>query len=124
MVPDSVKMLALELFTGTHNGKTVRTFINACDTYFKLTGISDENIKGLLAKTYLLDTAHTWYESQGCNETMVTFVTVRSHMLDYYIPSDYIMKNRRSLVACKMGWRSVTEYIDDLKKHLVNFRDP
>ena len=38
LAPDSVKTPAPELFTGTHDGKTVRTFLNAYDTYFKLTG--------------------------------------------------------------------------------------
>ena len=96
-------MLALELFTGTHNGKTVRTFINACDTYFKLTGISDENIKALFAEPRLSDTEHTWYDSQGYIETMVIFANMQSHMLDYFIPSDYIKRSRRALVACIMG---------------------
>ena len=43
-------MPALELFTGTHDGEIVRTFLNACETYFKLTGILDENTKALLPK--------------------------------------------------------------------------
>ena len=36
LVLDSVKMLALELFTGTHDSEVVKTFLNACNTYFKL----------------------------------------------------------------------------------------
>ena len=54
-----------ELFTGTHAGKMARTFLNACKTYFMLTGISYENTKALFAKTRFSDTAHTWYDSQG-----------------------------------------------------------
>ena len=44
-------------------------------------------------------------------------------MLDYFIPSHHVKRARRALVACKMGKRSATEYIDDFKKHLVNCSD-
>ena len=96
-------MPAAEMFTGTHDSEIARTFLNACDTYFKLTGISDENTKALFAKTRLSDTAHTCYDSQGYDKTMVTFANMKFHMLEYFIPSDYIRKARRALVAFKMG---------------------
>ena len=44
-------------------------------------------------------------------------------MLDYFIPSDYVKRARRALVACTMDSWSAKEYIDDFKKHLVNFSD-
>ena len=103
LVLDSEKMLAPELFTGTHDGEMVRTFLNACSTYFKLTGIQDENKKALFAKTCLSNIAHIWYDSQRYDETLVTFVTLKSHILDYFIPFDYVRRARRALVACKMG---------------------
>ena len=53
--------------------------------------------KPLFAKSFLLDTACTWYDSQGYNETMVIFATVKSYMLDYFIPSDYVRRARRTL---------------------------
>ena len=102
-VPDSVKTLEPKLFTVNHDHKMVRIFLNACDTYFKLTGIQDENTKAFFARTCLSDTAHTWYDSQGYDETLVTFVTLKSHMLDYFIPSDHVKRSIRFLVACKMG---------------------
>ena len=34
LVPDIVKMPPPELFTGKHDGETVRQFFNAYDTYF------------------------------------------------------------------------------------------
>ena len=77
----------------------------------------------LFIKTCLSDTARVWYNSQGYDETLVTFVTLKSHILDYFIPFDYVRRARRALVACKMGSRSAIEYIDDFMKHLVNFRD-
>ena len=123
MVPDSVKLPALELFTGTHDGEMLRNFLNVYNMYFKLTGISDESNKGLFAKTRLSDTARTWYDSQSYDETTVTFETVNSHMLDYFIPSDYIRRDRRALVACKMGYKSAIECIYDYKRYLVNCRD-
>ena len=95
-------MLAPELFTGTHDGKTVRTLLNACDMYFKLTSISYENTKALFAKTSLSNTARTWYDSQGYDEKMVTLTAIKSHMLDF-ISSKYIRRVKRTLVACKMG---------------------
>ena len=52
-----------ELFAGTHDSEMVKTFPNACDMYFKLTGISDENTKALFAKIRSSDTAYTWYYS-------------------------------------------------------------
>ena len=93
------------------------------EKYFILTSISYENTKALFAKNNLSDTAHTWYDSQGYNQTMVKFAIMKSRMLDYFIPSDYIRRARRVLVACKMGQRSATEYTDDFRKHLVNCRD-
>ena len=88
---------------GTHNGETVKTFLNACVICFILTVISYENTKDLFAKSRLLSIAHTWYFVQGYNETMVTFVNVNSHMLDYFIPYDYIRRDIRALLACKIG---------------------
>ena len=87
-----------ELFTGTHDGETVRTLLNACERYFKLNGMSVDT-KAPFVKTRLLDTAHTWYDSQGYDETTATFVTVKSHILDNFIPSDYVRGARRALVA-------------------------
>ena len=66
-------MPELDLFTGPHDGEMVRAFVNACNLYFKLTGISNENTKALFSKIRLSDTACTWYDSQGYNETTVTF---------------------------------------------------
>ena len=76
--------------------------MNEWETYLKLTGISDENSKALFSKTRLSDTACTWYDSQGYDETMVTFATMKSHMLDYFIPYGYFRRARRVLVAWKM----------------------
>ena len=103
LVPDSVKMPEPEFFTGTHDGKMVKTFLNACDTYFKLIGITKKNTKALFAKIRLLDTEHTWYDSQGYNETIVTFSTMNSHILDYFISSNYVRKARTAFFACKIG---------------------
>ena len=80
----------------------VQTFLNTCETYFLLTDISDENTKALFAKTRLSNTACTWYDSQSYNETTVIFAMVKPHMLDYFMPSDYIKRAKRALVACKM----------------------
>ena len=71
--------------------------------YLKLTGISGKETKALIAKTSLSDTACTWYDSQGYEETMVTFATVKSNILDYFIPSDYTRRDRRALIDFKMG---------------------
>ena len=71
LVPDSVKMAAPELFTGTHGGEMVRILLNASNTFFKLAGIQDDNTKALFAKTYLFDTTYTCYDSQGYDETLV-----------------------------------------------------
>ena len=96
-------MPAPELFLGTHDGEMVRTFLNACDTYFKLVGILDKNTKALFAKTRLSNTAHTWYDSQSYDKTTVLLATVKSHMLKYFIPSDYITRARRALVCLING---------------------
>ena len=68
-----------------------------------------------------VSTAYTWCNSQGYDETLVMFVTSKSHILDYFIPYDYIKKARKALVICEMGSRLATQYIDDFKKHLVNY---
>ena len=96
-------MPTLKFLTSTHDGQMLRTFLNACEMYFKLTGISDENTKAQFAKTRLSDTACTWYDSQRYDETMAIFTTVRSHMLDYFIPSNYIKRAKTALFAYKMG---------------------
>ena len=53
-----------------------------------VTSVSNENTKALFAKTRLSDTACTWYDSQGYNETKATFTTIKSNMLDYFIAYD------------------------------------
>ena len=40
-MPNAIKMPPPELFMGKQDGKTVKQFINACNTYFKLTGIKE-----------------------------------------------------------------------------------
>ena len=77
-----MRIPAPELFTGTHYGAMVRTFLNACKTNFTLTGISGGNSKVLFAKTRLLDTACIWYDSQDYNEITVTLASVEYRMLD------------------------------------------
>ena len=94
-------MPAPEFFTDTYNGEMVRTIPNAYNTYFKLTGISDENNKPLFAKTRLSDTTRTWYDSQGYDETTVIFATVRLHILNYFIPSNYVKRARRHWLLVK-----------------------
>ena len=69
-------MPAPELYTGTHDGEMVRTFLNSYNTYYKLTSISEENTKALFAKTRLSDTAYTWYDSQGYDKTMLKLATI------------------------------------------------
>ena len=71
----------------------------------------------------MLGTAHTYNNSQGYDETLVTFLNFKSHILEYYIPSNYVRRAKKALDAFKMGFRLATEYIDDFKKHLVNYRD-
>ena len=44
-------------------------------------------------------TAYMWYDSQGYDEILVTFVTLKSHILGYFIPSAYAKKARQALVA-------------------------
>ena len=80
----------------------LRTFLNVYDTYFKLTGILDKNTKALYAKTRLSDIAHAWYDSQGYSKKTVKFETINSYMLDYFIPSNYRKRAKKSLVTCRM----------------------
>ena len=61
-MPDSVKLPAPDMFAGEHDGESVRAFVNACETYFKLTGISDSNTQALFTKTRLAKTARTWFD--------------------------------------------------------------
>ena len=44
LVPNSMKLPDPEFFQGKRNRESVRTFINACETYFKLTAVRDENM--------------------------------------------------------------------------------
>ena len=63
LVPDTVKLPPPELFHGEHDGETVRAFVNACETFFKLTGVGDANTQALFTKMRLWHTARIWYDS-------------------------------------------------------------
>ena len=88
-MPDTVKMPAPEVFNGEHDGESIHAFVNACKTFFKLTGMSDVNTQALFTKTRLAHTARTWYDSQGYDENTLTFAVLRAHMLAYFVPSDF-----------------------------------
>ena len=62
LVPYTAKLLAPKMFLGEHDNKAVHTFINACETYFMLTGVSDIITQVLFTKTRLNKTARTWYD--------------------------------------------------------------
>ena len=116
-------MPAPEVFNGEHDREFIRAFVNACETFFKLTGVSDVNTQALFTKTRLAHTARTWYDSQGYDENTLTFAVLRAHMLAYFVPSDFARRARRNLVACQMGGRTATDYIDDFRRCLVSCRD-
>ena len=88
-MPDTVKMPAPEVFNGEHDVETIRAFVNTCETFFKLIGMSDVNTQALFTKTRLAHTAWTWYDSQGYDENTLTFAVLRAHMLAYFVPSDF-----------------------------------
>ena len=79
-MPDTVKMPYLELFTGKHDGEIVRQFINACGTYFKLTGVKNQNTFSLFSRRRLFDTAHTWYDSKGYDNNKIAFSMLIAHL--------------------------------------------
>ena len=58
LVPSIVKMPPLELLKDKHDGETIRQFINACNTYFKLTGVKNKNTQAHFTKTRLSGTVH------------------------------------------------------------------
>ena len=122
-MPDTVKMPAPEVFNGEHDGESIRAFVNACKTFFKLTGMNYVNTQALFTKTRLAHTARTWYDSQGYDENTLTFAVLRAHMLEYFVPSDFARRARRNLVACQMGGCTATDYIDDFRRYLVSCRD-
>ena len=41
----------------------------------------------------------------------------------YNLPSDYALKVRWTLVACNMGNRNATQYIDGFCKQIVNCKE-
>ena len=49
LVPSGVKIKQPTVFAGTHNGTDVKNFINACNVYFNLVGIADDNTRALFA---------------------------------------------------------------------------
>ena len=59
LVPNTVDMPPPELFTGQHDGETIRQLTNACYTHFKLIGAKDENRQAFISKTSLCDTLLT-----------------------------------------------------------------
>ena len=58
-MPDTVKTPAPEVFNGEHDGETIRAFVNACERFFKLTGISDVNTQALFTRTRCAHAART-----------------------------------------------------------------
>ena len=49
LVPSGVRIKQPTAFAGTHNGTDVKNFINACNAYFYLVGIADDNTCALFA---------------------------------------------------------------------------
>ena len=62
LVPSGVKVDQPTVFTGIHSGTDVRNFINACNAYFKLLGIEDENTHAMFVQMHLVDTAWVWFD--------------------------------------------------------------
>ena len=44
-------------------------------------------------------------------------------MLDYFIPCGFACYVRHNLIACRIGLQSAAEYINELRKHLINYTD-
>ena len=63
LVSDTVKLPPPEMLSSEHDIEAVHSFINTCETYFKLAGVSDTNKQALFTKTRLNKTARTWYDS-------------------------------------------------------------
>ena len=102
-MPDTVKISLPELFMGNHDNKTVRQFTNACDTYFKLTGVKDEKTQALFAKTRIFYSKHTCFNVQGYDNNTITFNMLLAHLKEYIIQSDYSCYAHKNLTTCKMG---------------------
>ena len=49
LVPSGVKIEQPTVFAGTHNGTDVKNFINACNVYFSLVDLIDDNTRALFA---------------------------------------------------------------------------
>ena len=123
LVPDSVKLPAPDVSQGEHKGKSVRIFINTCKTYLKSIGVTDKNIQARFAKLYMTQTARTWCNSQGYDETTLIFPVLQSHIIMYFVPSDYACRARQALVTCKIRNRNTTQYTDAFCKQLVKCKD-
>ena len=50
------------VFTGIYSGTDVRNLINACNAYFKLLGIEDENTDAMFVQMHLVDMAWVWFD--------------------------------------------------------------
>ena len=77
-IPYIIKLPAPKIFSSKHDGKAVHSFLNACKTYFKLTGISSTNIQALFFRTRLIKIAKNWYKLQGYNVNILTFDILRA----------------------------------------------
>ena len=62
LVPSGVKIDQPTVFTGIYSGTDVRNLINACNAYFKLLGIEDENTHAMFVQMHLVDTAWVWFD--------------------------------------------------------------
>ena len=120
---DTVTMSTPEVFNGEHDGWTIHAFVNVCEMFFKLAGMSNVNAQALFTKTRVAHTARTFYDSQGYDENTITFAVLHAHMLAYFVPSDFARWVRRNLVACHMGGHTATDNIDDFSRCLVSCRD-
>ena len=59
LVLDTVQLPIPEMLTDEHDGEAVHSFVNACKTNSKLTGLSNTNTQAILIKTRLNKTAGT-----------------------------------------------------------------
>ena len=62
LMPEGIKLLPPECFEGNYDGKSVKEFIAALETYFHLVGLKNDNTRALFAKMHLTKLARTWYD--------------------------------------------------------------
>ena len=106
-LPSGVKAPAPPSFHGASDGDTIKNFVDALDTYFKLVGMDDLVLLKGKARTWFTVQGYSFDEFGGALE----WPELHETLLMTFCPADFERVVRNKLQAVKANWaRCVSVY--------------